>query len=135
MAIDPNSISPKDIKKLVVEGMVFQPDGGMRVERVKTSDDPVIAKQEMKALEDTATAWRKVHDFTKGMDDDTYARRQVEATKLRDELLAMAANTQPAAIAAGQRTRSTMVSACAPRAQEQGSIPCTPTSSTYAGLV
>jgi hypothetical protein len=100
MAIDPNSISPKDIKKLVVEGMVFQPDGGMRVERVKTSDDPVIAKQEMKALEDTATAWRKVHDFTKGMDDEAFARQQAEAVKLRDELLALAATTQPVAGAA-----------------------------------
>ena len=80
MAIDPNSISPKDIKTLVVEGMVFQPDGGMRVERVKTSDDPVIAKQEMKALEDTATAWRRVHDFTANLSDEEFAKRKAEAT-------------------------------------------------------
>ncbi len=100
MAIDPNSISPEDIKKLVVEGIVFQPDGGMRVERVKTSDDPVVAKQEMKALEDTATAWRKVHDFTANLSDDEFARKKAEATRLRDELLAMAAPPQPVAVAA-----------------------------------
>ena len=97
MAIDPNSISPKDIMKLVVEGMVFQPDGGMRVERVKTSDDPVIAKQEMKALEDTATAWRRVHDFTAGLDDVEFERRKAEAIRLRDEMLALPATSAPAA--------------------------------------
>ena len=97
MAIDPNSISPKDIKKLVVEGMTFQPDGGLRVERVKTSDDPVVAKQEMKALEDTATAWRRVHDFTAGLSDDEFANRKAEAARLRDELLAMSAAPQPVA--------------------------------------
>ena len=97
MAIDPNSISPKDIKKLAVEGMVFQPDGGMRVARVETSDDPVIAKQEMKALEDTATAWRRVHDFTANLSDDEFAKGKTEAVRLRDELLAMAAARKPAA--------------------------------------
>ena len=36
MAIDPNSISAKDIKKLVVEGLDFRRDGGMSVQRVIT---------------------------------------------------------------------------------------------------
>jgi hypothetical protein len=99
MVIDPNSISLQDIKKLVVEGMVFQPDGGMRVERVKTSDDPVIAKQEMKALEDTATAWRRVHNFTANLSDEDFAKRKADAVRLRDEMLAMASPQPPAASA------------------------------------
>ena len=98
MAIDPHSIDPKKIKKLVVEGLVFGSDGSLRAERVKTSDDPAIAQREMKALSDTATAWRQVHDFTKGLDDETFARREAEAVKLRDEMLAMAAAAQPAAV-------------------------------------
>jgi integrase len=100
MAIDPNSISPKDIKKLVVDGMVFQPDGGMRVERVKTSDDPAVAEREMNALSNTANAWRRVHHFTGDMDDETFAREQAKALKLRDEMLAMAAGPQPIAVVA-----------------------------------
>ncbi len=97
MAIDPNSIDPKDVRKLVVEGLLFQPDGAVRVDRVKTSDDPVVAKQEMKALEDAATAWRRVHDFTANLSDDEFAKRKAEATRLRDEMLAMAATPQPVA--------------------------------------
>ena len=97
MAIDPNSISAKDIKKLVVEGVNFQTDGGMRVDRVKTSDDPAVAEREMKALSDTANAWRRVHDFTANLSDDEFAKRKAEATRLRDELLAMAAPPQPTA--------------------------------------
>ena len=100
MAIDPNAIDPKSIKKLIVEGLVFGSDGSMRAERVKTSDDPAIAQREMKALSDTATAWRQVHDFTKGMDDETFARREAEALKLCDEMLGMAATTQPVAVVA-----------------------------------
>lgn len=100
MAIDPNSINPNDVRKLIVEGMVFQPDGGMRVARVETNNDPVIAKQEMKALEDTATAWRRVHDFTANLSDEEFAKRKAEAMRLRDEMLAMSAAPQPAAIPA-----------------------------------
>jgi integrase len=100
MAIDPNSINPNDVRKLVVEGLVFASDGSMRAERVKTSDDPGVAQREMKALSDTATAWRQVHDFTKGMDDETFALRDAEAMRLRDELLAMAAAAQPSAVLA-----------------------------------
>jgi hypothetical protein len=96
MAIDPYSINPKDIKKLVVEGMVFQPDGGMKVERVKTSDDPVVAEREMKALADTAKAWRSVHDFTANLSDEEFAKRKEEAMRLRNEMLAMSAAPQPA---------------------------------------
>lgn len=97
MAIDPNSINPKDVRKLVVEGLLFQPDGAVRVDRIKTSDDPVVAKQEMKALEDTATAWRRVHDYTANLSDDEFAKRKAEATRLRDEMLAMAATPKPVA--------------------------------------
>ena len=107
MAIDPHSISAKDIKKLVVEGLVFRPDGEVQVERVKTSDDPAIAKQEMKALEDTATAWRKVHDFTSGLSDEEFAKRKAEAERLRDELLniSSAPQTAPAATVAATHQR------------------------------
>lgn len=93
MAIDPNSIDPKDVRKLVVEDLVFHPDGGMKVGRVKTSDDPGVAEREMKALGDTAKAWRSVHNFTAGLDDEEFARRKAEAMKLRDEMLALAAPT------------------------------------------
>jgi integrase len=96
MAIDPNAIDPKNIKKLVVDGLVFGADGSMRAERVKTSDDPVVAEREMKALSDTATAWRQVHSFTNGMDDEAFARNKAEALRLRDELLAVAAAPPPA---------------------------------------
>lgn len=107
MAIDPNAISAKDIKTLVVEGLVFRPDGEVRVDRVKTSDDPLVAKHEMKALEETATAWRRVHDFTAGLSDDEFARRKAEAVRLRDELLAMAAQPTPVVAAAPAALAST----------------------------
>jgi hypothetical protein len=51
----------------------------------------------MKALEDTAVAWRQVHDFTAGMSDDEFAKRKLEAMRLRDEMLAMTAAPTPAA--------------------------------------
>ena len=88
MAIDPNSIDPATVKKLVVDGLVFGNDGTMRIDRIKTNDDPVIAEREMKAVSDTAVAWRRVHDFTEGFSDAEFAKRKAEAQRLRDELLA-----------------------------------------------
>jgi hypothetical protein len=94
MAIDPNSISAKDIKKLVVEGLDFRRDGGMSVQRVITHNDPKIAEQEMETVRKTALAWRNIHDFTEGMDDDTFARKKAEAMRLRDEMLGLAGDQQ-----------------------------------------
>ncbi len=110
MAIDPNSIKAEDVRKLVVEGLSFQPDGAVRAERVTTSNDPLVAKQEMKALEDAATAWRRVHDFTAGLSDDEFAKRKAEATRLRDEMMAMVSAPQPAAAAASAPVASTGIS-------------------------
>ncbi len=122
MAIDPNSINPKDIKKLVMEGLDFRPDGGMRVDRVMTSNDPVVAKQEMKAMEDTAVAWRKVHDFTANLSDDEFAKRKAEAMRLRDEMLGMVAAPQPTSAP----TPAPTAARTAPVAQMSLSIPLRP---------
>ena len=97
MAIDPNSISPKDIKKLVVEGLDFRRDGSMGVERLITHNDPKIAEQEMETVRKTALAWRSVHDFTANLSDDEFAKRKAEAMRLRDEMMAMTAAPQPPA--------------------------------------
>ena len=97
MAIDPNSINPNDVRKLVVEGLDFRADGGMSVQRVKTHDDPKVAELEMQTIRDTAKAWRSVHDFTAGLSDDEFAKRKLEAARLRDEMLAMAAAPTQAA--------------------------------------
>ena len=110
VAIDPNSINPKDIKKLIVEGLVFQPDGSVKTDRIKTSDDPVVAEREMKALSDTANAWARVHNFTANLSDDEFAKRKAEAMKLRDEMLAMAAASQPVAAPTPAPVPATVVS-------------------------
>jgi integrase len=97
MAIDPNSISPKDIKKLVVEGLDFRRDGSMGVERLITHNDPKIAEQEMETVRKTALAWRSVHDFTANLSDDEFAKRKAEAMRMRDEMMAMTAAPKPPA--------------------------------------
>lgn len=88
MAIDPNSLDPADIRKLIVDEMDFRPDGSISIKGVKTSDDPAISSAELQSLRDTATAWKKVHAFTASMTDEEFALKQAEAERLRDELLA-----------------------------------------------
>jgi hypothetical protein len=93
MAIDPDSINPDDIRKLIVEEMDFKPDGSVNIKGIKTSDDPAVAAAEIQTLRDTATAWKKVHAFTAGMSDEEFATKKEQAEKLRDELLATTVTT------------------------------------------
>lgn len=88
MAIDPNSIDPKEVKKLIAEGLVFRPGGELSIGRLETSSDPAIAKQEMDAIAATAKSWQELHrdNFVQGLSEEAIAQRQAEALRLRDEL-------------------------------------------------
>lgn len=46
----PLNIDPKDIKKLVIEGLDVRPDGSYSVQKLVTSDDPAVAHREMEAF-------------------------------------------------------------------------------------
>ena len=61
VAVDPNAFDPEDIKKLVVQGLDFRPDGGMSVDRLETHADPAVAEREMQIVRDTAKTWRELH--------------------------------------------------------------------------
>lgn len=100
MTIDPNSINPDDVRKFIVKSIDFRPDGGVRVEDLRTSDDPAVSEREVKALEGAAVAWRKVHDFTANMTDEEFAKNQEKAERLKAELLAACAPAPQAVQAA-----------------------------------
>ena len=51
LAIDPNSIDPGGVRELIVKGLKIAPDGTMTADHIETSDDPVIAAKELRALE------------------------------------------------------------------------------------
>ena len=53
LAIDPNSINPKDIRELVISNMTIKrPDGTVvTADRIETSDDPVRANRELRSIE------------------------------------------------------------------------------------
>ena len=61
VAVDPNAFDPEDIKKLVVQGLDFRPDGGVSVDRLETYADPAVAEHEMQIVKDTAKTWRELH--------------------------------------------------------------------------
>jgi len=47
MANNPINIDPKDVKKLLIQGLSVRPDGAFTVEKLVTSDDPVVATKEI----------------------------------------------------------------------------------------
>lgn len=47
MTIDPSSLDPATVKKLIIEGLSRAPDGTVSAARIQTNDDPEIAKKEM----------------------------------------------------------------------------------------
>jgi integrase len=103
MAIDPNSFTPKDIKKLVLQGLDFRPDGSMGVERVETHPDPAIAEREMQVVRKTATDWQQVHrdNHLTGLTDEQIAARKSLMEREKAVLVAeMQAATQTAIAAA-----------------------------------
>ncbi|MCX7144156.1 MAG: site-specific integrase [Proteobacteria bacterium] len=55
MTIDPNSIDPTKIKKLIVQGLTVDRKGTVRVDRMETSNDPKVMKQELKAFREEIT--------------------------------------------------------------------------------
>jgi hypothetical protein len=90
MAMDPNSIDPKEVKKLIVQGLDFRPDGGMTVDRVETNPDPVIAEMEMQTLRETAKNWRELHrdSHTKGLTEEQLAAHQARIEHEKAVLIA-----------------------------------------------
>lgn len=48
MTIDPDSLDPSSIKKLIVEGLIVGKDGSYSASRIQTHDNPVIAREELK---------------------------------------------------------------------------------------
>ena len=55
MTIDPNSIDPKSIKKLIAEGLVIE-NGVIRATRLETNPNPEISRREMEDLANLAKA-------------------------------------------------------------------------------
>lgn len=51
MTVDPNSINPDDVRKLVAQAIDFRPDGGLTIARLEISPDPEISRREVKAIE------------------------------------------------------------------------------------
>jgi integrase len=103
MAIDPNSFKPKDIKKLVVQGLDFRPDGSMSVDRLETHNDPTIAEREMQIVRETAKNWRELHrdSHLAGLTDEEIEARRQRVEREKTELLAgLQATVQVAAAAA-----------------------------------
>lgn len=103
MAIDPNSFNPKDIKKLVVQGLDFRPDGSMSVDRVETHNDPTIAEREMQIVRETAKNWRELHrdSHLAGLTDEEIEARRQRVEREKAELLAgLQATVQVAAASA-----------------------------------
>jgi hypothetical protein len=43
MTIDPSSLDPKTVKKLIIEGLSKAPDGTVSAARIQTNDDPEIS--------------------------------------------------------------------------------------------
>lgn len=99
MAIDPNSFNLDDVRKLIIEGLDFKPDGSVSVNRIETNPDPLVAAAEMRVLNDTAAAWHKVHDFTSGMNDSEFELRKADAQRLHDEMVAL---SSPVTVASRQ---------------------------------
>lgn len=50
MTIDPNSLDPESVKKLIVEGLKVNQDGSFSASRIQTSDDPKIAQDELRSF-------------------------------------------------------------------------------------
>lgn len=48
MTIDPDSLDPDSIKKLIVEGLTIGKDGSISAARIQTNDNPQIAQEELK---------------------------------------------------------------------------------------
>lgn len=110
MAIDPTSIDPDEIKKLVVKGLVFKPDGGMTIEHLETHPDPIIGEKELESVRKIARSWRELHrdshigDFT----DEEVALRAAAAQRVRDELLQATVQVAPGAPSAVQLAHNPM---------------------------
>lgn len=107
MAIDPNSIDPKEVKKLIVQELDFRADGSLLVRGIQTHADPAIADREMEVVRKTAKDWQEVRrdGYTSGLSDQELTQRQAVADRLRKELLdAMVETTPsaPSAVAAAQ---------------------------------
>lgn len=50
MTIDPDSLDPESMKKLIVEGLTINTDGSFSAARIQTSDDPQIAQEELRSF-------------------------------------------------------------------------------------
>ncbi|NHZ81565.1 tyrosine-type recombinase/integrase [Massilia sp. CCM 8695] len=98
MTIDPKSINPNDVKKLIVEGLQIGADGSFSATRIETSSDPRVADQEMKTLLAMAQARREA-ERADGVSPEARARLEDEARKLKAEISEMLAKpdmpTQP----------------------------------------
>lgn len=51
MTFDPNDFDGKNARELIVKNLRITPEGGLSVDHIETSSDPVVAAQEMRMLE------------------------------------------------------------------------------------
>jgi hypothetical protein len=102
MAIDPNSINPDEIKKLVVEGLDCRPDGGLSVQCLQTHADPAFGEKEMEAVRKTARSWRELHKDSQigNLSEEERLLGQAAAQRLRAELLDATSRAVPSAASA-----------------------------------
>lgn len=97
MATDPKSIKPDEIKKMVMTGLDFRPDGGFSVQHLQTHPDPAVAEKELEAVRKTAKSWRELHQDSHiaHLDPVEQELRKAEAQRLREELLTATATVAP----------------------------------------
>lgn len=60
MTIDPNSLDPESVNKLIVEGLTVNQDGSFSASRIQTSDDPKIAQEKLRSFAQLIHASRAV---------------------------------------------------------------------------
>lgn len=93
MSIDPTSIDPENIRKMIVEGLKIGADGSFSAARIETSRNPRIAKQEMEGLLAIARAQRALQEPPNGLQGQI-AGQQAEVASLKGEIANLAKKSE-----------------------------------------
>ncbi|MDP1938645.1 MAG: hypothetical protein Q8K91_15690 [Hylemonella sp.] len=89
MSIDPKSIDPAQIRKMIVEGLKIGADGSFSATRIETSKNPLVARQEMEGLLAIAKAQRQLHQASNRPQEQSVVQ-QAEVSTLKSEIASLA---------------------------------------------
>lgn len=92
MSIDPKSIDPAQIRKMIVEGLKIGADGSFSATRIETSKNPLVARQEMEGLLAIAKAQRQLHQASNRPQEQSVVQ-QAEVSTLKSEIASLAIQT------------------------------------------